>query len=194
MEHVSSLCVYCGSSGRGADAHKSAATALGTLMGQRGIRLVYGGGRVGLMGMVADATLAAGGEVIGIIPTFLDEYEVGHTGVTSLEVVPTMHERKARMAELSDGFVVLPGGLGTLDETLEIVTWRQLGLHDKPVVVVDVDGFWRPLRELVEHVAAEGYAQAEHLALLRFVDRVEDVLPALARAPEPAVSLDAKWL
>jgi uncharacterized protein (TIGR00730 family) len=136
MEHIRSLCVYCGSSDRGPAAHRDAARALGQELAQQGVGLVYGGGRVGVMGAIADAVLEGGGTVTGIIPDFLMRHEVGHEGVTQLEVVTTMHERKARMAELSDGFVVLPGGLGTLEELFEIVTWKQLGLHTKPIVVV----------------------------------------------------------
>ncbi len=191
---LDALCVYCGSSSRGAESHKAAARRLGQLLGQSGIKLVYGGGRVGLMGMVADAALAAGGEVIGVIPRFLDEYEIGHTKLTRLEIVDSMHERKALMAQLSAGFVILPGGLGTLDETFEIVTWKQLGLHDKPIVVVDVDGYWTPLKQLVDGIVTNGYARPENAALATFVDAVDDVLPALLAMPEPSVSLSEKWL
>src|SRR6185503_522242 len=141
MPAMRSVCVFCGSSSRIADAHRTAAAELGTLIAARGLRLVYGGGRIGLMGVLADAALAAGGEVVGVIPQFLVDLEVAHTGLTELRVVPTMHDRKRAMFELADAFVVLPGGLGTLDETIEIVTWKQLGLHDKPVVLVEVGSF-----------------------------------------------------
>ena len=146
------------------------------------------------MGIVADAVLAAGGEVIGVIPRFLDEYEIGHTNVTRLEVVDSMHERKARMAQLSAGFVVLPGGLGTLDETFEIITWKQLGLHDKPIVVADIDGYWDSLKQLVQGIVTDGYARPENAALATFVDAVDDIIPALQAMPEPSVSLSEKWL
>ena len=194
MVDIRSLCVYCGSSNRGPEGHKEAARKLGRLMVKQGIRLVYGGGRVGVMGTLADAVLDAGGEVIGIIPRFLDEYEIGHRDVTQLEVVDSMHERKARMAQLSDGFVVLPGGLGTLDETFEIVTWKQLQLHHRPIVVVDLGGYWRPLRELIDAIVHSNYARPENVALLRYVDKIDDVLPALAEMPGGMTEVDAKWM
>lgn len=189
-----SLCVYCGSSNRGPDSHRDAAVRLGRILAKHRIRLVYGGGRVGIMGTIANAVLEAGGEVIGIIPRFLEAHEVAHANVTRLEVVDGMHERKARMASLADGFVILPGGLGTLDELFEILTWKQLGLHDKPIVVVDLHGYWRRLRELVEAMVTDGYARSEHLALLRFVSSVDTVLPALAEIPTTGVAVPSKWL
>jgi len=152
MSSVKRVCVYCGSSGRVAEAYRAAATRAGTALAQAGIELIYGGGRIGLMGLVADAALAAGGRVTGIIPGFLHDRELGHTGVTQLIVVDSMHERKQRMFELADAFVILPGGLGTLDEAFECLTWRQLALHDRPIVLVDVDGYWQPLMRLVDHV------------------------------------------
>ena len=194
MVDIHSLCVYCGSSNRGPKGHKVAARKLGRLMAKQGIRLVYGGGRVGVMGTLADAVLDAGGELVGIIPRFLDEYEMGHRDVTQLEVVDSMHERKARMAQLSDGFVVLPGGLGTLDETFEIVTWKQLQLHDRPIVIVDLGGYWRPLRELIDAIVRSNYARPENAALLRYVDKIDDVLPALAEMPGGMTKVDAKWM
>ncbi|MBM3559365.1 MAG: TIGR00730 family Rossman fold protein [Alphaproteobacteria bacterium] len=190
MTQLRSVAVYCGSSDRGPDSHRRLAAALGRTLAGAGITLVYGGGRIGLMREVADAAIAAGGEVVGVIPGFLDRREVGHPGVARLEVVASMHERKARMAELADAFVVLPGGLGTLDEAFEIVTWRQLGLHDKPVVVLDDDGYWAPLRALVDAIVTNGYARAEHGRLLTFVARLEDVLPALAAITGPDQGVD----
>lgn len=183
MSSIRSLCVYCGSSSRGPAAHREAAQRLGAAMAGRNIRLVYGGGRIGVMGALADAVLEAGGEVTGIIPEFLMEYEVGHTGVTKLEVVPNMHERKARMAELSDGFVGLPGGLGTLEELFEVITWKQLGLHTKPIIVANLDGYWNGLRNLIDDTVAGGYARAENAALALFVDSVDDILPTVAAQP-----------
>lgn len=188
------LCVYCGSSNRIPESHKSAATRLGELLAADGCRLVYGGGRVGLMGIVADAMIAAGAEVIGIIPEFLHDFEVGHTGVTTLEVVDSMHTRKQRMAELADGFVVLPGGLGTLDELFEIMTWRQLGLHRKPIVLVNQDGYWDGLLGMLDHMRDCGYLRPEHLALLRVVPDVDAVLEALAQISEPETDVKDKWL
>ncbi|MGH7820194.1 MAG: TIGR00730 family Rossman fold protein, partial [Candidatus Binatia bacterium] len=142
MGPVWSLAVFCGSSRRVAEEHRRAAAEIGAALARRRMRLVYGGGRVGLMGILADAALAAGGEVIGVIPDFLFDLELGHTGLSRLERVGTMHERKRRMSELADGFLALSGGLGTLDETIEIITWKQLRLHEKPIVVWNVGGLW----------------------------------------------------
>ena len=188
------LCVYCGSSNHVPDSHKQAAERFGGLIAKAGCRLVYGGGRVGLMGIIADAVIAGEAEVIGIIPEFLDDFEVGHTGVTRLEVVDSMHTRKRRMAELSDAFVVLPGGLGTLDEMFEIITWRQLGLHHKPIVIVNQDGYWTNLLRMIDHMNDAGYLRAEHMALLRIVDDVDQVLPALEETGEPVLNVRDKWL
>ncbi len=188
MVSIKRVCVYCGSSDRVDAAYRDAAVRLGTLLAEAGIELVYGGGRIGLMGLVANAALASGGRVTGIIPAHLHDAEVGHHGVSQLMVVGSMHERKQRMFEMSDAFVSLPGGLGTLDETFEMLTWKQLSLHDKPVIVVDVAGYWAPLQQLVEHVVAKGFAGAASLGLYRIVPSVEDVLPALAESREPAVS------
>jgi uncharacterized protein (TIGR00730 family) len=193
MAKIRSLCVYCGASARVAQVHRDAAAELGRLLAKAGIRLVFGGGRVGLMGVIADATLQAGGEVVGIIPDHLVRLEVGHASATELIVVRTMHERKQKMADLSDGFAVLPGGLGTLDETFEIITWKQLRLHDKPIVLVDVAGYWKPLAGMVEHMIKEGFVQPAHRRLFGVVDKVEDVIPTLEAMPAPAFSPDVKW-
>ncbi len=194
MEYIRSLCVYCGSSDRGPAAHKDAARAFGRELAQRGIRLVFGGGRVGVMGTLADAVLEGGGAVTGIIPDFLMRHEVAHQGVTQLEVVATMHERKARMAELSDGFVVLPGGLGTLEELFEIVTWKQLGLHTKPIIVVNSAGYWDNLRTTIDGIVAAGYARRENADLATFVGSVDDVFPALARMPGGELTVESERL
>lgn len=194
MTDVRSICLYCGSSNRVAERHRAAAQRFGTMLGRRGIELVYGGGRVGLMGIAADAALAAGGRVTGIIPEHIQVLEVGHTGLSELLVVDSMHTRKRLMFERSDAFVALPGGLGTLDETFEIVTWKQLALHDKPVIIVNEGGYWAPLAALVDHMIAEGFAREQHRRLFRFVDSVDDVFPALALAPEPVIEPQAKWL
>ena len=146
------------------------------------------------MGILADAILSGGGEVIGVIPKFLDEYEVGHNDVSRLEIVGSMHERKSRMAELSDGFVVLPGGLGTMDETFEILTWRQLGLHDKPIIIVDQDGYWKPAKDLIQHIIDNRYARPESAELVHFVDRVDDIFPVLAGLPEARIPVDPEKL
>jgi uncharacterized protein (TIGR00730 family) len=193
MATIRSLCVYCGASARVAQVHRDAAARLGRLLAEARIRLVFGGGRVGLMGIMADAALQAGGEVVGIIPDHLVRLEVGHASATELIQVRTMHERKQKMADLSDGFAVLPGGLGTLDETFEIVTWKQLRLHDKPIVLVDVAGYWKPLAGLIEHMIKEGFVQPAHRRLFGIVPSVEDVIPALEAMPAPAFSPDVKW-
>ena len=176
---IGSVCVYCGSSFGGRPAFTEAARHLGTLLAQSDIRLVYGGGAVGLMGVVSQAVLDAGGRVTGIIPHFLDKAEVGKMNVTELIRTETMHDRKARMAEISDGFVVLPGGLGTLDETFEILTWKQLNLHTKPIVLLNSEGYWDHFVHLVEHQVREGFVREQYLRLFRVVDHVDDVLPTL---------------
>ena len=147
------------------------------------MRLVYGGGQVGLMGVVADAALAAGGEVVGVIPKHLENWEIGHHGLSKLLVVDSMHERKQMMFELSDGFVALPGGIGTLDETFEIMTWRQLGLHDKPLVILDQGGFWQPLQAMLKAIVAGGFLDAGVADYYSLVADVEGVFTALAAAP-----------
>jgi uncharacterized protein (TIGR00730 family) len=190
---VRAVCVFCGSSSRVAESYRQAAARLGELIGSAGMRLVYGGGRIGLMGTLADAALGAGGRVIGVLPEFLRGLEVAHGGLTELHIVPTMHDRKRTMFELADAFVVLPGGFGTVDEMIEIVTWRQLGLHDKPVVMVDVGGFWQPLRQLVAAIVGEGFAHPDHAKLWTVVSSVEEVLPALRNQPPTRVHADAKW-
>lgn len=187
MAHISSLCVYCGSSNAAPLPHKDAAARLGRVLAEAGVSLVYGGGRVGLMGIMADAALAAGGRVVGVIPRHLVEAEVGHGSVSELHVVSTMHERKQKMFELSDAFAILPGGLGTLDEAFEMVTWRQLRLHDKPIMVVDQDGYWGPLMALIDAIEADGYAKRIRGRLLEVVANVDALLPALARASEPTL-------
>jgi uncharacterized protein (TIGR00730 family) len=190
---ITSLCVFCGSSSHVGAVYREAAAELGAAIARRGLRLVYGGGRVGLMGLLADAALAGGGHVVGVIPEFLRGLEVAHTGLTELRVVPTMHDRKRAMFELADAFMVLPGGLGTLDETIEVVTWKQLGLHDKPVVLIDAGGFWRGLRGLMDSIIAEGFAHPEHAGLWTTVGSIEAALEAVESAAAPRVDADAKW-
>jgi len=194
MKTPNSVCVYCGSSSQVADVHKAAAHALGAGLAERGIRLVYGGGRVGLMGIVADAAIAAHGEVVGIIPEHLQSMEVGHTGLAELVVVDGMHTRKRIMVERSDAFIVLPGGMGTLDEMFEVLTWKQLRLHDKPVVIVDVEGYWAPLVALIDHMIDGGFVKPAHRGLFSVVTRVEEVFAALERAPDPVLPPETKWL
>ena len=159
MREIKSLCVYCGSSSGSHPEYVEAAKAFGTRMAQEGIALVYGGGKVGLMGTVADAVLAAGGRVIGVIPRQLVEKEVAHTGLSELQVVETMHQRKTRMYELSDAFVALPGGFGTMDEMFEMLTWAQLGLHNYPCAFLDVRDFYRGVAASMDHMVAEGFVK-----------------------------------
>jgi len=155
------LCVYCGSNSGTHPDYVDTAKALGTEMARRNITLIYGGGKVGLMGTVADAVLAAGGKVIGVIPRQLVEREVAHTGLTELQVVETMHQRKTRMFELSDAFVALPGGYGTMDEIFEMLTWAQLGLHRYPCAFYNVRDYYTPLRGMLDHMVGEGFVRRE---------------------------------
>jgi uncharacterized protein (TIGR00730 family) len=188
-----SICVFCGS--RHGDDHRfrAAAARFGELVGAAGLRLIYGGGHVGLMGAVADAAMAAGAEVVGFIPTALLAREVGHRAITELIVTSTMYERKQEMIERSDAFVILPGGLGTLDELLEVVTLRQLGYHDKPVILVNVDGYWDPLLALFERVIEREFAAPSVRALYDVVATVDEVLPLVgAIAPDAAPMRAAK--
>ena len=180
---VQRVCVYCGSAGRVAEAYREAARRTGTLLAQSGIELVFGGGRSGLMGLTADAALAAGGRVTGIIPDFLHDRELAHTELSELIVVGSMHERKQRMFERSDAFAVLPGGLGTLDEALECITWKQLRLHDKPIAIVDIDDYWQPLGALVERAIGAGFAPLSARGLFQIVRSPEELLALLAAAP-----------
>ncbi len=187
MASIGSVCVYCGSSLGAKPRHAKAARQLGAALARHRIRLVYGGGRIGLMGEIADAVLAGGGRVIGVIPEHLQVQEKGHRGVTELRVVASMHERKNLMFELSDAFVILPGGFGTLDEAFEMLTWRQLRLHDKPILFLNIDGYWTPFGKLVDHFIAEGFARESSRRLFTMVAAVEDVIPTLLRQPVPAI-------
>ena len=186
MSNIRRLCVYCGSSGAVDRQYREAATELGVRLAAGGIGLVYGGGRVGLMGLLADAVLAGGGEVIGIIPARLRDAELAHPGATELVVVESMHERKRLMAEKADAFAILPGGIGTLDEMFEILSWKQLGLHDKPILLADVGGYWAPLRRLLDHIVVTGFAREQTRGLLKVVPNVAGLMAALSK--EPAVS------
>jgi uncharacterized protein (TIGR00730 family) len=178
---VQRVCVFCGASSGRLTAYATAARAFGEAVGSRGLGLVFGGGRVGLMGAVADGALAAGGEVIGVIPRSLVDRELAHGGLSALEVVDSLHERKARMAELADAFVALPGGFGTLDELLEQLTWSQLGLHDRPIGLLDVEGYWRPLIALARHATEEGFVRESDLAAIAVADEPEALLDRLER-------------
>jgi uncharacterized protein (TIGR00730 family) len=189
----SSVCVFCGSRFGADPAYREAATALGRLLAQESVTLVYGGGGVGLMGLTANAALDGGGKVIGVIPQFLFDREAGHPALSELLVVKSMHERKLAMFERSDAFVILPGGIGTLEEFFEVLSWRTLGLHDKPIVIIDLGGFWQPLHALMVRMVEGGFVDGRHLDHLAFVSRVEDVLPAIEampRGPVPEKQLD----
>ena len=183
MPNIRRLCVYCGSSGGVDSLYREAASELGARLARAGIGLVYGGGRVGLMGLMADAALAAGGEVVGIIPSRLRDAELAHPGATELVVVESMHERKRLMAEKADAFAILPGGIGTLDEMFEAVTWKQLGLHDKPILLVDVAGYWTHLRALIDDIIEKGFARPHTRELLRVVPTVTALMSALEAQP-----------
>lgn len=182
--------VFCGSNAGRGDRYVRAAEELGTAIAARGLGLVYGGGHVGLMGAVADSALAGGADVVGVMTEHLVGAEIAHERLTRLEVVATMHARKARMAELAAGFVVLPGGFGTLDETLELLTWNQLGLIAKPVVLLDVDGFFGPLLDFVERAVAERFIHPAHAGLAQLAATADDAVTLATTSPPDAPS---KW-
>lgn len=189
--NIRSLCVFAGANFGNKPEYREAAQALGTLLAQSGIRCVYGAGNVGLMGALADACLAAGGEVIGVIPHSLVQHEVAHNGLTELRIVNTMHERKAMMADLSDAFLALPGGLGTFEELFEVWTWSQLGIHRKPLGMLNVAGYYDPLVALVEHGVEEGFLRQQHRDSL-IVDTDPGRLLASLREFTPVFT--AKWI
>jgi uncharacterized protein (TIGR00730 family) len=184
-----SVCVFCGSQYGADPVHRQVATQLGEMLAGAGVAVIYGGGHVGLMGAVADSAMAAGGEVIGLIPTRLLEREVGHRAITELITTPDMFERKRQMIDRADAFVILPGGLGTLDELLEVVTLRQLGYHDKLIIVVNLGGYWDPFIALVDQVVRHKFALPGARTLYRVVDTVEQVLPALGIGQPPSAPL-----
>ena len=177
------VCVFCGSSTGHGGRHTEAAKAFGRALARCGVGLVYGGGSIGLMGVLADEALAAGGEVIGVIPAFLNERELGHRGLTRQLVVGSMHERKALMAELSDAFVALPGGFGTVEEFCEVLTWAQLGLHRKPCALLNVDGFFDPLLSLFDRQVEAGFLSPENRDLVRVGRSPDDLVATLIRLP-----------
>ena len=183
---IRSLCVYCGSWSGIDPSLEAFARDFGSTCASRGIELIYGGGGIGLMGTVAEAALATGGRVVGIMPRSLLEAEPPFSNVTELVIVDSMHERKQQMFDRADGFVVLPGGLGTLDETIEMITWRQLGFHDKPIVLANVRGYWNPLLSLFDHVVATGFAQPDSHSLYTVADSVAGIFERLTAAvPSP---------
>jgi uncharacterized protein (TIGR00730 family) len=188
---VKSVLVFCGSSPGARPEYSQSAAELGRLCAARGLDVVYGGASVGLMGALADAAMSAGGTVIGVIPNRLVEHEIAHAHLTKLHVVETMHERKSLMAELSDAVIALPGGSGTLDELFELFTWKQLGLHRKPIGLLDVSGYWRPLIGFLEHAVNERFLRAEYLADLQVERTAEGLLDRLATHEHRSYD---KWL
>lgn len=194
MTDIKSICVYLGSSGRADDIYKQATRDFGVALAQAGIALVYGGGKVGLMGLLADTVLEHGGHVIGIIPEHLSQKEVAHKGVSELFVVPDMHSRKRMMVDKSDAFVILPGGVGTLDETCEVLTWKQIGMHGKPIVFADVNGFWQPFFALIDHLVDTKFMREGDRGLYRSVERVDDIIPTVLDMPTQAFDPASKWI
>jgi uncharacterized protein (TIGR00730 family) len=190
MISLNSICVFCGSSGGARHEYARAAADFGALLAGRGTRVVYGGGNVGLMGVLADAALAAGGEVIGVIPQMLVDRELAHRGVTEVRIVGSMHERKALMAELADAFVALPGGLGTFEELCEVLTWAQLGIHGKPVGCLNVAGYYDGLLQLLDHAVSERFLHPRQRELLVSASEPAPLLAELERH-QPAA--DVKW-
>lgn len=192
MAEIRSICVYCGSGAGHAPVHMAAARQLGAAMAEAGLRLVYGGGGTGLMGELARAVLAGGGQVTGVIPDFLKRKEMALAGVQDMITVPDMHVRKMAMFEKADSFVALPGGVGTLEELVEQLTWAQLGRHRKPIAIANVGGFWDPLRVLLDHMREEGFIRPELAVKYHVVDAIEQVIPtlraAVAELPEGALS------
>ena len=187
MTAIKAVAVYCGALHGAEPKYREAAYRFGGQLAEQGIDLIFGGGSVGLMGVVSDGVADKGGRAIGVITRSLIRQEVANNRLTRLEVVEAMHERKQRMFELADAFVALPGGVGTLDETIEVITWRQLGLHDKPIVIVDQDGYWQPLELLMRHVVQKGFAAPALHGLYTIVPDISDVLNTLQAAPPPAL-------
>ena len=182
------VCVFTGAASGINKVYKDAAYQMGQMLALRGLSLVYGGGKLGLMGAVADGMLAANGKVTGIIPKFLDNVEVGHQGVTDLHIIDSMHERKAMMYDAADAFVILPGGLGTLDETMEIITWRQLGLHQKPIIIVNLNGYWDSMLLMFQNIIDQGFmhhGHTGHFDQVEDLDSLMDKLDFISRSEEP---------
>lgn len=191
MTDIKSLCVFCGAAVGDNPAYAEAARTLGDLMAGQGVRLVFGAGHVGMMGIVADAALAAGGEAVGVIPRHLMDRELAHKELTELHVVESMHVRKQKMFDLADAIAVLPGGFGTLDETFEVITWKQLGLHDKPILLIDTEGYWQPFAELIANITRSGFAHGDNSELFTLVPTPEALFAALEQAPDSHESADS---
>jgi uncharacterized protein (TIGR00730 family) len=188
------LCVFCGSNSGIAAEYSKAAAALGRLIASRGLSLVYGGSNVGLMGVLADAVLANGGSVTGVIPRSLVEREVAHPGLTDLRIVETMHERKALMADLADAFIAMPGGFGTFDELCEILTWAQLGLHTKPVGLLNTLGYWDPFLKFLDHAVEAGFLRRTHRQLVEVRHEAAELLDVILDAERRPERPESKWI
>lgn len=194
MKTISTVCVYLGSSGRCDDLYKEASHKLGKLMADADMSLVYGGGRVGLMGILAESVMKHGGKVIGIIPEHISKREVSFEGITELHVVDSMHTRKQMMVNRSDAFVVMAGGIGTLDELCEVMTWKQLGIHDKPIIICNVGGYWTPFIDMIDNVINGKFMREEDRRLITVVDSVEAIIPTLTAAPSETFDPSSKWI
>jgi uncharacterized protein (TIGR00730 family) len=191
VNEIRSVTVYCGSSPGADPAYAEVTRTLARMLARDGIRVVYGGGKLGLMGILADTAMEAGGEVIGVMPQALIDHEIGHPGLSELRVVASMHERKAMMAELADAFIALPGGIGTLEELIEVYTWSQLGLHRKPIGALDVKGFYGPLAMLLDSAVEQRFLREKHREILIFDPDPETLLTRLAAAEAPSLT---KWI
>ncbi len=185
------VCIFCGSYRGAQPIYMTAAHTMGMGLAQRGLGLVYGGGRVGLMGAVADGAIAGGGKTTGVIPQSLVDRELAHVGLSELHVVASMHERKAMMAEIADAFIAMPGGFGTLDELFEIITWAQLGFHHKPIALLNVGGYFDPMLMFIEHMATEGFIKMEHRAAVLVKNEVDELLDMLLNYQPPPLE---KWI
>jgi len=194
MSDIKSLCVYCGSSAKVDEDFKNAAKKMGEILAKNKIRLVYGGGKAGLMGIIADAVMQNGGEVTGIIPSHISDREIQHKSLTELHVVESMHVRKQMMVDHSDAFLVLPGGVGTLDETCEIITWRQLGIHDKPIIIANLKNYWAPFLSMIDHIADEGFMRQDDKNTFQVVESLDDVMDAIENAPQETFDPSSKWI
>ncbi len=194
MQEIKSVCVYCGSSSRSELIYQKAAFELGKSLADAGIQLVYGGGQLGLMGLVADGVMNHGGRAIGFITKNLEHVEGGHSHLSELHVVDSMHTRKLKMSENADAFVILPGGFGTLDELFEILTWRQLEIHDKPLIIANINGYWDPLKILIHSVVEHRFARPMDEKLLIFVTSIDEIIPLLRQLPDPQVDVTSKYV
>ncbi len=194
MSDIKSLCVYCGSSINVDEDFKDAAKAMGKILADNNIRLIYGGGKAGLMGIIADSVMDNGGEVIGIIPSHISDREIQHKGLTELIIVESMHVRKQMMVDYSDAFLVLPGGIGTLDETCEIMTWRQLGIHDMPIIIANLKNYWTPFLNTIDNIIEGGFMRPDDKKVIQIVDTIDQVMDAIKNAPKETFDPSSKWI